>query len=192
MANDGKLLDAAAAADAGIMSNAMIKSALVQFIIAPIGRRVAITCALLLNFAYPAYASDPALPDPKLTPGAVLTTDTATVCRPGYSKSVRHTSGQLKHQIYAEYGIDRNAGHYEIDHLIPLGIGGADTRENLWPESHDTHPWNAEVKDRLENYLHVEICIGHIPLAGAQKAIAVNWIAAYLKYFESPTAAAGH
>jgi len=41
--------------------------------------------------ALPAVAGDlPIRPDPKLTPGAVLTTDGAAVCQPGYSKSVRH------------------------------------------------------------------------------------------------------
>ena len=66
------------------------------------------------------------MPDPKLTPGAVLTTDAAAICQPGYSRSVRHTPGSLKHRIYAEYGIDQKTGRYEIDHLIPLGIGGAE------------------------------------------------------------------
>ncbi len=133
-----------------------------------------------------AIAADPVVPDLKLTPGAVVPTNATTICQPGYSRSVRHTSGQLKHQIYVEYGIDRNAGHYEIDHLIPLGIGGADTRENLWPESRDTQPWNAGVKDRLENYLHVEVCAGHIAVQDAQKAIAVDWIAAYRRYLGAP------
>ena len=132
------------------------------------------------------FAADPIVPDPKLTPGAVLSADAATICQRGYSKSVRHTSGQLKHQIYAEYGIDRNAGHYEIDHLIPLGIGGADTRENLWPESRDTQPWNAGLKDRLENYLHGEVCAGHIAAQDAQNAIAADWVAAYRRYLGAP------
>jgi hypothetical protein len=133
-----------------------------------------------------AIAADLVVPDPKLTPGAVMTTDAVTICRPGYSRSVRHTSGQLKHQVYVEYGIDRNTGHFEIDHLIPLGIGGADTRENLWPESRDTQPWNANVKDRLENYLHVEVCAGRIPVAQAQKEISTDWVAAYRKYLGNP------
>ena len=88
--------------------------------------------------------------------------------------------------VYVEYGINRDNGHYEIDHLIPLGIGGADTRENLWPESHDTKPWNADVKDKLENFLHVEVCAGHIPVADAQKAIAADWVGAYRKYLGTP------
>ena len=136
---------------------------------------------LLITMAS-AFAAEPITPDKKLTPGAVLTTDTALICQPGYSRTVRHTSGALKHQVYAEYGIEKNTGHYEIDHLVPLGIGGADTRENLWPESRDTKPWNADRKDRLENYLHVEICAGHIATADAQKAMAEDWTVAYRKY----------
>ena len=61
---------------------------------------------------------------------------TSVICSPGYSKSVRHTSGHLKAFIYREYGIDRRNGHYEIDHLIPLGLGGAEvaaTRNRATP-----------------------------------------------------------
>ena len=145
-------------------------------------RRIVLSLCCIAITATAAFAADPILPDPKLTPGAVLTADVATICQPGYSRSVRHTSGQLKHQVYAEYGIDRNAGHYEIDHLIPLGIGGADTRENLWPESRDTQPWNAAGNDRQENFLHVDVCTGHMAAQDAQKAIAVDCIAAYRAY----------
>ena len=136
----------------------------------------------IVTTATSAFAADPILPSPMLTPGAVATTVRIKICQPGYSKSVRHTSGQLKHKVYVEYGIDQNAAHFEIDHLIPLGIGGADTRENLWPESRETQPWNAGVKDRLENYLHVEVCAGHIAVQDAQKATAADWIVAYRKY----------
>ena len=102
----------------------------------------------------------------------------------GHPSSRRRRSSSIQSPL--RYGIDRNAGHYEIDHLIPLGIGGADSRENLWPESWDTQPWNAGVKDKLENYLHVEVCAGQIAVLGAQKAIAADWVAAYRKYLGAP------
>ena len=141
---------------------------------------------IVMITATSASAADPILPDPKLTPGAVVTTDTSTICQPGYSRTVRHTSGNLKHLIYVEYGIEKSSGLYEIDHLIPLGLGGADTRENLWPESYNTKPWSADVKDRLENFLHLEVCAGHIAIREAQKDIALDWIAAYRKYLGNP------
>ena len=72
----------------------------------------------------PAAAGD--LPDPALTPGAVLTTDAAAVCTPGYAKSVRHVSGKVKAQVYREYGITHHAsGEYEVDHLISLELRGS-------------------------------------------------------------------
>ena len=42
-------------------------------------------------------------PDPRLTPGDVLTTDASKVCVKGYSKSVRNVSSIEKKQVYAEY-----------------------------------------------------------------------------------------
>ena len=137
---------------------------------------------LLLVTSSAAQALDPILPDAKLTPGAVRSTDPAEICHSGYSRSVRHTSGKLKRHVYAEYRINKSSGHYEVDHLVPLSIGGADRLENLWPQSRDTQPWNANVKDRLENYLHIEVCAGRIPITDAQSAISKNWIAAYEKY----------
>ena len=142
------------------------------------------------------HVGDPILPDPQLTPGAVLTTDPSVVCHPGYSATVRHTSGKLKHDVYVAYGMDRRNGHYEIDHLIPLSIGGADVGANLWPQSYDGAPWNAHVKDRLELRLLRLVCHGEVPMIKAQHDIARNWIAAYQKYCatedDCPSYSSGH
>jgi hypothetical protein len=142
---------------------------------------LAITC-LIAIFPHATLADDPILPDPSLTPGAVLTTDTELICVDGYSRTVRHTSGKLKVRIYREYGIQRKSGWYEIDHLIPLGIGGADVAANLWPQSYRTTPWNAGVKDRLELKLHDLVCHGELEITEAQKAMAGNWIEAYQRF----------
>lgn len=153
---------------------------------------LAIWLPALLPAVVPAAASDPILPDPTLTPGAVLTTDTSRICQPGYTKSVRHTSSRLKHRVYQEYGIDRRGGHYEIDHLIPLELGGADVRQNLWPESYDTPSWNARAKDQLENFFHAEVCAGRMPIERAQEEIAANWIDAYQRYLGEPEPEPAH
>jgi hypothetical protein len=63
--------------------------------------RVIVLVAALLT-ALPAHASDPIAPDRRLTPGAILTSDASAICQPGYTKTVRHTSGRLKGQIYRE------------------------------------------------------------------------------------------
>ena len=136
--------------------------------------------ALLAAVAIPAAAGDPPIrPDPALTPGAVLTTDASTVCRPGYAASVRHVAESTKAQVFAEYGIDRAAGRFEIDHLISLELGGSNEIGNLWPQSYESQPWNAHLKDRLEDRLHALVCAGRLALPDAQAALRTDWIAAY-------------
>ena len=64
-------------------------------------------------------------PDARLTPGDALPAGRVEICSSGYSKRVRDVSAQTKREIYAEYGItSHQPGEYEVDHLIPLGIGG--------------------------------------------------------------------
>jgi hypothetical protein len=141
----------------------------------------AILIPALLVLAAPAVAGD--LPDPALTPGDVMTTDAATVCTPRYAKSVRHVSGKVKAKVYGEYGIaSHRSGKYEVDHLISLELGGSNDIANLWPESYQTEPWNAHAKDKLEDRLPNLVCSGGMRLEDAQRAIARDWIAAYLRW----------
>ena len=88
----------------------------------------------------------------------------------------------LQAQVFRQYGFERGRRRYEIDHLIPLSLGGADEAANLWPESLVKQPWNAHAKNRLEVRLHELVCTGRLPLAQAQKEIAADWIAAYETY----------
>jgi hypothetical protein len=133
-----------------------------------------------------ASSSPPILPDPQLTPGATLEVTTSDICVPGYTKKVRSVPAAVKKQVYAAYGIQDHApGDYEVDHLIPLELGGSNTVKNLWPQSFQTQPWNAHVKDHLENELHRLVCAGELELKTAQHDIATDWIAAYRKYFHT-------
>jgi hypothetical protein len=146
--------------------------------------RTAIPLFAATIFSAAVSASDhlPIRPDTHLTPGAVLTTDVVKLCQPGYAKSVRHTSGKLKSEIYRVYGIDKTVSHFEVDHLISLELGGADVAANLWPQSYDTTPWNARLKDKLEDRLHALVCAGTLRIEEAQHEIATDWVAAYIKY----------
>lgn len=137
-----------------------------------------------------AFAADqgsaPLLPDPRLTPGATLPVTQGDICVPGYTKKVRNVPLDVKRQVYAEYGIAHHrAGEYEVDHLISLELGGSNSIKNLWPQSYQTQPWNAHVKDDLENELHDEICRGRIGMATVQREIATDWIKAYKKHFHT-------
>jgi hypothetical protein len=105
------------------------------------------------------------------------------VCILGYAKKVRAVPAWLKRQAYAEYGItEYKTGDYEVNHLIPLSLGGSNSIRNLWPQSTKTSPWNSYVKDALERKLHKLVCAGQLDLKTAQCEIASDWIQAYQKY----------
>jgi hypothetical protein len=121
-----------------------------------------------------------ALQDTACTPGAIFQSATrAKICTPGYAKSVRNVATSLKNKVYAEYGITRHVpGQYEIDHLVSLQLGGSNDISNLWPEKASPKPGFHE-KDRVENYLHDQICSRAITVQQAQIEIATNWLAVY-------------
>jgi hypothetical protein len=99
------------------------------------------------------------VPDPTLTPGAVRTVDVGEICSPG----TRDLSWSRDRDdfIMREYGLPPGPHpDYEVDHSIPLGIGGADDDRNLWPEPRRSiePTWNAERKDRLGWKLRDLVC----------------------------------
>ena len=120
------------------------------------------------------------LPDSACTPGAILATGTKdAICKSGYAKSVRNVPDSEKNQVYAEYGITSHApGQYEVDHLVSLELGGSNDIANLWPELASPTPGFHE-KDKVENYLHSQVCSGAVSLQQAQVEIATNWLAVY-------------
>jgi hypothetical protein len=129
------------------------------------------------------------LPDPKCSPGAVNPTLTLTVLKtPGFTtKCVRDfaTSATEKQMTYKWYKIAKpahNSGQSqvcELDHIISLELGGADTLDNLWPQC---GPNRAVLnkrffkqKDAVENFLAREVKAGRMKLDVAQQGIAEDW-----------------
>jgi hypothetical protein len=126
-------------------------------------------------------------PDPKLTPGAVVDVPFDEMCKPGYAARVRHFDRFVRNEAFRLYGLSNvDRRDYELDHLIPISLGGDPSDiKNIWPESRLTDPWNAEVKDMLEDVLHREVCAGKVGLAVAQWAIRTDWVEAYQLYVGS-------
>ena len=120
------------------------------------------------------------LPDRSCTPGAVFASATANlVCQRGYSSRVRHVPESVKRAVYARYGIaSHSPGQYEVDHLISLELGGSNAITNLWPEAAAPRPGFHE-KDKVENYLHAQVCRGQMQLRTAQRLIATDWLSVY-------------
>jgi hypothetical protein len=120
------------------------------------------------------------LPTPGVTPGwPVWSDDLDTVCNT-YTYTRRRTTSSMKEEAYSKYGINFHLpGQYQIDHLVPLCLGGADSQENLWPQSYDNPAWNAKKKDELERVICRMVCDHRYPLADAQTKIRENWIDFY-------------
>ncbi len=130
------------------------------------------------------------LPDSACTPGAIFpdaTTD--QICKPGYSASVRSVPVDVSRAVYAAYGIAEHAsGSYEVDHLVPLEIGGSNDLANLWPQAGEPPP-GFHQKDQVEDYLRGQVCAGRLALLDAQRLAATDWIAVYAQIPRTPTAA---
>lgn len=113
-----------------------------------------------------------ALPNPELTPGAVIMDVTAAdVCAPGYARQARYPNtrqgwSRLKRQIMRLYGYgDRPASDFELDDLVPIELGGASDAYNRWPQPIA----EARIKDADENLMHDAVCAGRISLQDAQR-----------------------
>jgi hypothetical protein len=122
------------------------------------------------------------LPDSSCTPGSIDPAVTQaniaqTICRTGYTSTVRPPEADTEKfkldQAYPAYDVPSGT-KTELDHLVPLELGGSNDASNLWPES----PASPNPKDDVEGALHDAVCSGQVSLAGAQQAIASDWTTA--------------
>ena len=139
------------------------------------------------------------IPRHDLTPGArdgrvtqanidktICTDDWDDRNRPSASFTTPTKTKQIAAYGYSTYAIE----NFELDHLVPIELGGDPTAiPNLWPEPWEArrerlvpHGWGAETKNALESHLHRAVCAKEIPLAEAQQAVAGDWIAAAKRY----------
>jgi hypothetical protein len=111
--------------------------------------------------------------DPTRTPG-VLNPDVtqatirATICRAGWTRTVRppvEYTNALKRRQMRAYRETGPPSAYQEDHLISLELGGDPTDpRNLWPEPYP----RAAAVDQIENELNAKVCSGALTLADAQ------------------------
>jgi hypothetical protein len=148
-------------------------------------------------------AGGPMLPDPAFTPGATNAAVTQarigqTICVSGWTATVRPAESYtnrikileagaggfviyqgVSYPVHGFHLADATISHYELDHFIPLELGGSPADpHNLWMENRREFP-GADEKDQLENYLHRQVCAGKMSLVAAQKAIVADWVGAY-------------
>ncbi len=122
----------------------------------------------------PAAAQDQRAPVPgEVDAHVTQATIRSTICERGYSAKVRpprKVTYAIKRRLVN--GLPGYSQDYELDHLIPLGLGGHPTSSNnLWLQN-----WpEAAIKDRDELRLHREVCSGRMTLEQAQQDMLATW-----------------
>jgi hypothetical protein len=114
-------------------------------------------------------AQVPGAVDPHVTQATIR----STICQRGDTARVRpprKVTDAIKRRL--ANGLPGSPQDYELDHLIPLGLGGHPTSPNnlwlqIWPE--------AAIKDRDELRLHREVCAGRMTLEQAQHDMLATW-----------------
>ena len=120
--------------------------------------------------------------DKRCSPGAYYSAlRTAAICAPAFHTSnIRNVPQSEKFAVEREYGM--SPGFYgrtiEIDHIIPLELGGSNDIANLFPEP-GAGAAGYRAKDRLENKLHALVCAGQLTLSAVQAQIASDWRTLY-------------
>lgn len=120
------------------------------------------------------------------TPGAKTKATEAQVCAPDYEASVKPIASFQRNEALKRYGRDSTSFTGELDHLIPISLGGSNEPDNLWPMP-DNKEYGVAWKRELETTLHQMVCDKKITLKDAQNDIKKDWTKAYDKYVKTKT-----
>ena len=140
------------------------------------------SCRTTLSNGYP-------VPDKRCTPGGMVPDLSADVLRSRLwrTKCIRNcqSSEAEKHTVYDWYDLPKpihNNGKNqvcELDHLVPIELGGADGLGNIWPQCGPNevalHDRYFKRKDEVEGYLATKVRDGDMSLDEAQRGIASDW-----------------
>jgi hypothetical protein len=129
--------------------------------------------ALSSFFGMSAGPQNALIPNAKLTPGRVAASE----------KDRQGVTIAMEQKVFRRYHLpwERRA-EFKIDHLIPLELGGADTIDNLWPQSLRAKPYGPDRKELLAEVLLTKIARKQMTLAQAQEEIRRDWIDAFVDH----------
>lgn len=108
----------------------------------------------------------------------------ADICKPGWSAAHRNVTAANERAAYTRQGLAKNSGACArvvlasgstapaciVDHVVSLENGGVNALANLQVQTIA----ESKAKDRIENFLHAEICAGRLALDDAQ-GLERNW-----------------
>jgi hypothetical protein len=125
--------------------------------------------------------------DPSCTPGAYNPSVTLEILKNSSFRTSclrnKATGEKAKGVTYGWYDVPHPSGAKtrtcELDHLVPLELGGADTLDNIWPQcgtDPGTHKIYFQTKDKIETCVAKKVKAGTMDLDAARKDFANdNW-----------------
>ncbi len=161
--------------------------------------KLAFTAIILFSTAVCAAEPPPYFPDNATTPGLANRKVTQgninkTICNARWLKAQQPSAGYLdkekNRQLARVTFANTDPKAFEEDHRIPIELGGHPRdAKNLWPQS-TTIEWNAAAKNKLETYVHGEVCAKRMKLADARAIFQRDWTDVFRSYCgPGPTAA---
>jgi hypothetical protein len=118
------------------------------------------------------------LPSSYKTPGATAKVKMEQVCAPDFAQSVKPVSNWQRTQALERYGLRADGFSGELDHLVPVSLGGSNDPDNLWP-FHASGVFTLEAKQALASKLQGLVCARKLSLKDAQDAFRKDWTMAY-------------
>ncbi|HZP48827.1 MAG TPA: hypothetical protein VFB07_09850 [Vicinamibacterales bacterium] len=147
---------------------------------------VATACAMAL----PAIAAAQ-LPNNYYTPGKAEKVDVKALCSASYDGSSKPASDWQKAEALTRYGVRPESFGGELEHLVPVALGGSNDPDNLYP-FHGQGEYTLEAKQRLAAKLHELVCDGKISLKQAQDVFKKDWTKGYKQYVGAMNAPGGN
>jgi len=145
---------------------------------------VAVVMSACADLPLPLFRFDPPPSEAKPPPGALNEAVTQanirrTICTSAWAAAARPPAAfvhEVKDKLMKDAGLPASdAARYELDFLVPLGLGGHPRKiDNLWLQPIDG-AWGARTKDRLEGKLRHLVCRGEITLHEARDAVRTDW-----------------
>jgi hypothetical protein len=98
-------------------------------------------------------------PIDKRTPGHLCTGQDPDFDEYRYSEEIAHcrrnVTKAMRVAVSEPYGVsEAELENYQVDHLIPLALGGSNARENLWPVPYEQA--RAKAKFEYQTYLAIK------------------------------------
>ena len=112
------------------------------------------------------------------TPGATARVKMEQLCAPDFAASLKPASDWQRSQALERYGLRPEGFSGELDHLVPLSLGGSNDPDNLWP-FRASGTFTLEAKQALASKLQGLVCARKLSLKDAQDAFRKDWTLSY-------------